>query len=752
MNILLTGGPSGLRERLIRKFKKEGHRVCLLTGSRFKEKLPEKVFEAYWFPYDSDSVRSVFESVLPDITIFLGAYDPNFRWEDGERASARFTAALSNLLMSFGGTGKGRFLFLSSEEVYGCGSDADLTEEEPPKPTSVKGIALAQGEALCGSFGAFSGKDVITLRLQNLYGIPEKRSQCSETLTWLCLEALRGNELRVDENRKFALLYETDAVEYLYDVAVCRYHEYDLYHLSSSQETSEAEIGRLVLAAMREDVMALPATYRSMPGSRCVLSNRRFAKEFGATVRGDAKRNICRIAERMKAAPEAFLTDAERRPSLRDRLLQRAGWFTRAMIPFLENLIGFSLFFLLYSYASGSGYLSRLDAFLLYVLLFAAVHGQQQAVFSAVLASIGCFIRFSSAQGGFTLSIGYDTYIWIAQLFIVGLVVGRLHDRIQLLKDEAADEQNYMSGQLADIRSINESNVRVKDALTTQIINHNDSIGKIYSMTSVLDQLMPEEVLFRAASVLGGLMDSKDVAIYTVSGPAYARLFSATSRKARTGGNSIRYMECGEMSEALKNRRPYINRSLDARYPMMASAIYNEDGMQAIVMIWSLPWDHMTLGQADYLVICGRLIQNAVVHANRYLSFQEKERYLDGMEILNQDSFRKLVSAFLRAKRDGLTECSLLEVEVGEDPLAETGKAVLELLRASDYVGEGEKGELLVLLANTDREEAAIVQARFEMKGLRSQMREAHDDELWGKRISDFTTRQLDRRGAVPVA
>ena len=724
MNILLAGGSSGLREQLIRKFKKEGHRVFLLTGSRFKEKLSEKVFEAYWFSYDSDSMHSVFESVLPDVTVFLGAYDPIFHWEDGEKASVRFTTALTNLLMSFGSTGKGRFLFLSSEEVYGSGSDADLTEEDSPKPTSVKGIALAQGEMLCNSFSAFSEKDVVVLRLQNLYGIPEKRSQCSETLTWLCLEALRGNELHVDKNRKFAPLYEMDAVEYLYDVAVCKYHEHGLYNLSSSQETSEEDIGWLVLAAMQEDEWAMPRIYESMPGSRCVLSNQRFVKEFSAVIRGDTKKNISRIVERMKADPEMFLTDAERKPSLFERLLRRAGWFTRATIPFLENLISFALFFLLYYYASGSEYLNRLDVFLLYVLLFAVIHGQQQAVFSALLASVGYFIQMSSSQGGFTLSIGYNTYIWIAQLFIVGLVVGRLRDRIQLLRDEAADEQDYMSGMLADIRSINESNVRVKDALTTQIINHNDSIGKIYHVTSGLDQLMPEEVLFRAASMLGDLMDSRDVAIYSVSGPTYARLFSATSQKARSGGNSIRYMECGEMSEALKNRRPYINRSLDEHYPMMAIAIYNEDGMQVIVMIWSLPWDHMTLGQADYLVICGRLIQNAVVHASRYLLFQEEERYLGGLNILNRESFRNLESAFLQAKRDGLTECSLLEVEVGNDSLAETGKSVLEILRTSDYVGEGEKGELFVLLTNTDRKEAAIVQSRFEKKGLRSRIRE----------------------------
>ena len=63
--------------------------------------------------------------------------------------------------------------------------------------------------------------------------------------------ALRGSELRADENRRFALLYELDAVEYLYSMSVCDYHRYGLYHLSSSAETNEAALARQVLAAMR---------------------------------------------------------------------------------------------------------------------------------------------------------------------------------------------------------------------------------------------------------------------------------------------------------------------------------------------------------------------------------------------------------------------------------------------------------------------------------------------------------------------
>ena len=141
-------------------------------------------------------------------------------------------------------------------------------------------------------------------------------------------------------------------------------------------------------------------------------------------------------------------------------------------------------------------------------------------------------------------------------------------------------------------------------------------------------------------------MDSKDVAVYTVEDATYARLFSSTSQKARKGGNSIQYWELGSLSEALQNHKVYINRELRENYPMMASGIYNEDEIQLIILIWSLPWDRMTLGQADYLVVCGYLIQNAVVHANRYLSSLREERYVEGLELLNGEAFRSLVHSF----------------------------------------------------------------------------------------------------------
>ncbi len=320
--------------------------------------------------------------------------------------------------------------------------------------------------------------------------------------------------------------------------------------------------------------------------------------------------------------------------------------------------------------------------------------------------------------------LDYNTYVWIAQLLILGLAVGYLRDQLRAMREEQRHEVSYLTKQLDDISDINVSNVRVKEILANQIVNQNDSFGKLYEITSSLEQYEPCEVLFYAAEVLAKLMGSKDVAIYTVANRSYARLFSATSEKARSLGNSINYSEMDAMYTVLAGKKVYINKNMDERYPLMANAIYSEDEMQLILMIWGIPWERMTLGQANMLTVIGYLIQNAVVRANRYISALEQQRYIKGTNILEPEAFLALVKAYLNARDKGLTQCALLSVDTKENDRDEVGKRLIKLLRQSDYVGELEGGKMYALLANTSAKDATMVRERFEKEGVSCQIQE----------------------------
>lgn len=720
MNVLVIGGSGSLINNLILKLNKEGHRVYLLTGSRYSKEPYQKVFERYNFTYDSACLNEIFESVVPDLTIFMGAYDTNFRWKGEEAASVKYSASLMNILMGYTMRGHGRFIYLSSHEIYGKHYSEDIGEEETASPVGYHGMVLMQGEEMCESYRKSRGLDIITLRLDHLYSIPKKRSEATDICSGMCLQALEKKTITIQEDATLSLLYETDAIEFIYRVASCGEHKYSVYNISSSTAITQRQLAETVREFMGEDVTVVSED-PYVGEQRIVLSNLRYDIEFGNPFFCEVRDIANKISSQMKKNRNAFLTDDEVKDPFWKRILKSSSWFLRIVIPFAENLVAFIPFFMLNNRAVGSAYFAKLDFYVLYVLLFAVVYGQQQATFSAVLAVCGYYFRQTYTRSGFELMLDTNTYVWIAQLFILGLVVGYMRDQIKKLKEESQEEKDFLTLQLGDIQDINSSNVRVKDALETQLVNQNDSVGKIYSITSALDQYSPEEVLFYAAEMLGQLINSKDVAIYTVSNSSFARLFSSTSKKARMLGNSIRFTQMGEMYEALSDHKVFINRKMDDRYPLMANAIYNDrNEIEMILMIWGIPWESMTLGNANQLVVISYLIQNAVIRANRYLAVLENQRYVEDTQTLETSAFTSLLNAYLAAQNKGLTECTVLRVETGPDTYRDAGKKLVKKLRQTDYIGTLSDGGLYVLLANTNREDAQYVIARFTEAGYNS--------------------------------
>lgn len=722
MNILLIGGDSSLRRLMIDKLNKEGHRIFLLTEKGKKLQEQKKIFETYTFPYENECIGEVFSSISPDVTLFMGAYDTNFRWTEPRRTSISFTSGLMNILMAFSVLKRGRLIYLSSEEVFGNHVSGEVTERVKTSAGSPKGMAVALGEEMCMDYRRMCSCDIVVLRLGYLYGKPKDNRDLSDLCTAMCMEALRTGEVRGSKSRHAALLHQSDAAEYIYRVIAAEEHAHSLYHISSMEPLSTLEIANMIgdEFGKRASVVEWEPPGLDFP----VLSNRLFDEEFGIRMFKKPETEIPEIAAYICRRPSLFLGDEYRPANAAGRFLLTFRALIQALVPFLENLICFIPFFMLNNRAVGSQYFNKLDFYLLYVLLFAIVYGQQQATFSSLLAVLGYGFRQMYHRSGFDVMLDYNTYVWIAQLLILGLIVGYMRDQLRTVKENEVHELDYLSKQLDNLYDINGSNVRVKEILSDQIINQNDSFGKIYEITSSLDKYEPEEVLFYAAEVLSSLMESGDVAIYTVANRSYARLFSATSEQARSLGNSINYPEMTEMYGKLKEKKVYINKNMDEAYPLMAAAIFSEDDLQLILMIWGIPWERMTLGQANRLTVIGYLIQNAVIRANRYLEALEQQRYIKGTSILEESAFASLVRAYLDAGGKGLTECTVLLIHTGGIAQEDASRILMGRMRQTDYLGRLSDGNLYVLLSNTRQEDAEYVRERFLEAGFESRIQE----------------------------
>ena len=126
----------------------------------------------------------------------------------------------------------------------------------------------------------------------------------------------------------------------------------------------------------------------------------------------------------------------------------------------------------------------------------------------------------------------------------------------------------------------------------------------------------------------------------------------------------------------------------------------------------------MTLAEANRFMIVCALIRDAALRAEQYLRAVRSQRYVEGTDILNEDSFETLVKAFLDAKAQGLTECELLTIPIREVSHRNMADQLKSILRQTDYLGiQGEK-ELQILLPNTNKEGAEIVRKRLQTIGI----------------------------------
>ncbi len=708
-------------DAMIDKMSKSGHRVYLLTGKRDNRSSYKHVFEKYNFEYDTDSIEDIFKSIRPDLIIFMGAYDTNFDWQMARKESVRYSTALTNILSAYAVAGKGRFVYLSSHEVYSSVHGTDITEDMPEETQGFKALAIAHGEELCETYRTTHGMDTLVLRFDHVYGVPRKGEKQEDPCFRMCLEALKTNRISANSRNVFSMIFLKDAIEYAYQVIADSRPSCHCYHISSMEEMNEMQLAEMV----RKYMGGKPEIIDNSVGEkhRLVLDAHRHQGEYHMQIFFHYDAGVQKVVQYMKRHKEHFIKDEDSGGSQFGKLLHNIRVIIKKLIPFIENLICFIPFFMLNNRAVGSEYFNRLDFYLLYVLLFAIVYGQQQALVSAVLAVAGYSFRQTYERTGFEVLLDYNTYVWIAQLFILGMVVGYMRDQLRYIKDENEEKVGYLHGKLDDIEDINDSNIRMKQSFEMQVMNQKDSLGKVYEITSRLDVYEPEEVLFYAAEMLSKLMESEDVAIYTVANRDYARLFSSTSKEARKLGSSIKYTGMEMMYSELKEHRVYINKTLEDQLPLMASAVYASDEMQLILMVWGIPWQRMTLAEANRLTVVGALIQNTVVRANRYLDALREQRYVEETNVLDEEAFTHLAKAFFEAKQKGLTECTLLEIKgVEEHNRKEAAKALGTQMRQTDYLGILQGSNLYVLLSNTDQEGARGVIERFQEQGYLSEI------------------------------
>lgn len=725
MNVLIVGGYNVFVSQLIEKFNKEGWEVYQLTGSRHAQRRHPYVFEQYDFPYGSESIKEIVDSAAPDLVVFSGAYDSGMTVKNTRREYMDYMSGLVNVLMASKMLDVPKFVYISSHEVYEESYNNLITEEEPPTPVTTRGMLITQGEQLVVRYGETTDMDTIVLRLDHMYWLPRNRKEIGEVHGELCFSALKNQSVSASAKKIFSSVYITDAIFAIYEIIKKENHNYRIYNITTSEEENELNIANIIKEFSVRNIKIKDNTIGLT--QRNIMSNQRLREEFELETRFSYQERVRHIMEYMDKNRSDFLKRDERNGNWIQRMFRRFEKLFFTLIPFVENGFVFLLVFLLNNRTADSEYFRRLDVFLLYVVLFAVFFGKRQAILSAFLSAIGFIFRQSYYRTGVEVLVDYNIYVWMAQLFIVGMAVGHLRDSLTIVREDKDEEIKFLSGQLDDIYDINGSNLKVKNILEDHIISYEDSLGVLENLTENLEHLHAGEAVFQAADILSTVLETKDVAIYKISNADYCRLLVATTDEAKALGKSLKYTECKELKDSMDRNEVFVNRNLQAQWPVLAYALRRGETPEYILMVWGLPFEKMSLHQLNLLKVLGNMIQNAIVRSDTFLEAVSEKRYLSGTDILNKEAFLESLemSREISEKEYGVSTLLCVQSAGPVDKLLEASDQlnhydnILEKgLRETDVVGIGEDGYLYILLSNSNEKEAQIVIERFARQGI----------------------------------
>jgi nucleoside-diphosphate-sugar epimerase len=315
MEILLVGGPGTFVESLVGKMKKEGHRIYVLTGSKDSSDQYPHVFEKYCFPYDSECIREICESVNPDVVLFMGAYDTNFTHGPGRENVVAYSAGLLNVISAIAAIGRAKFIYLSSEKIYERSQSSDIRELDPATSDNDWAMAIAQGEELCLNYHYNKGLDVVVLRMDHVYTIPKKLSDIHEICGAMCLEALRSGEIHATTSMRFSMLFVDDAAQFIHQVIRTREHKWPLYNVSSGEVISSMSLAEEIQKLFAKGEVNIVEELAEADVS-IVLNSRPFEEEFGLRIFHPISEIIPRIVKYMRKNKTDFDLKQTRKETL----------------------------------------------------------------------------------------------------------------------------------------------------------------------------------------------------------------------------------------------------------------------------------------------------------------------------------------------------------------------------------------------------------------------------------------------------
>lgn len=561
-----------------------------------------------------------------------------------------------------------------------------------------------------------SGEMKITvLRLPEVYGGGERPE---EGLVADWLQAAQMGEARqgyrdLDERREF--LYVDDAVYAVFRV-VSREYSGESLDIVNGQPVSAAELLTAIRSLTGKEVKLVRGENLEDFGGPLPDSGK-VREEIGWSHRYNLKEGLMNTYREMTFAAEEK-QQAEKEIETREKFQI---WKKKA-IPYLENIAGALLMLLVAHLQEGTTVNPAIyfDLNFVYIGAMGILYGKSQSLLAMVFSSL-ILLKVLLAAGANAVALLYmpqHLLHFIAYLF-VAVLSGYFADARKFERESAAWQASQAQERYDFLRSLYDESIIVKDRLYRQIVNTDDSIGRLYRIIRNLDSVATENIFTQAAYVTAQVMAVDDIAVYVLGKDGYyLRQKMRMGRLASLQPRSLKVAEHDYLKNLIAERHVYVNRELVKDTPDLAAPIVYQGQVIAVVQIFGLNFSQWSLYQQNLLSITMRLVSASMGRAYQYEAEAQDKRYYPDTRILRNEAFQEIIQELReRRKLQGDLPIGTLKVQRGELDFKRLDELCGRRIRNEDFIGELE-GEVYILLPDADDSVCNMVQERLARDGV----------------------------------
>ena len=421
------------------------------------------------------------------------------------------------------------------------------------------------------------------------------------------------------------------------------------------------------------------------------------------------------VKELIPLIPEAELTTGSK--SFFEKLLEKTDRsYVHPVRMAIELGIGFIIMELLNRLTRIQVQFKLVDFRLMYIAVMGLMYNIPMGLSAAALASISLIIAYQN-EGVGTLTLFYEPTNWFAFIayFLMGAVCGYIRSKDRGELKFAAQESELLRGKYRFLRNLFLETQEEKHEYRQQILNSQDSFGKIFRITQELDVISPHLIFLHALSVIEEIMENKTVTIYSVGhNKDFARL-EAQSRDMNAP-RSLELSDWTDITETIRKDGLWTNKEVKNDRPMYAAGVIRNEEVVLLVMIWKAQFGQMSLYYSNLLkILCG-LISTSLLRSLDYQMLTRKDRYYEGTILMRERPFMEELEIAQTMRQSRIANYSLQTLSVSGNA-KEINEKLSGKFRETDMAALVD-GKVYLLISQSTPQGVAILRDRFGKMGI----------------------------------